>query len=160
MANADKEIIDVKNENYVYKIKGEIDCLKKGERTFGLSDMEIGTRIDLLENLLINKEGMKKRETIGEQKDNIFKEIDKYTYKKPWTKLLAFHKIVKIKEFVKEKYGDGDMQGEIVTKLSEFINDGKINTKKFVVYDPNMEKILSMSCLVVDTEGGVYKINF
>jgi len=157
--NPSSDIDTVKNQNFYAKIKGEIDCLKTGEKTFGLTDLEIGARIELLENILNNKVCVRKV-TMAEQKSNMFKEIEQYTYKKQWNKLLPFHKIVKLKEFIKEKYGEGTMQDEIIVKMSQYINDGKINTKKFVVYDPNAEKILSMSCLDVDITNNTYKINF
>jgi vancomycin resistance protein YoaR len=153
------EIDDVKNKNFSIKIKAEIDCLKNKEKTFGLNEMEIGERIELLESILDNKVYIRK-ETLSEKQNNMFKEISKDTYKKPWGKLIAFHKVVKLKEYVKEHYGEGVMQNEIVTKLSENINDGKINTKKFITYDPNAEKILALTCLEVNMEKGTYKINF
>ncbi len=156
--NPSNDIDTVKTQNFYAKINGEIECLKSGEKTFGLTDLEIGTRIELLENILGNKVCVRKV-TMQEQKNNMFKEIEQYTYKKQWNKLLAFHKIVKLKEFVKEKYGEGTMQEEIIVKMSQCINDGKINTKKFVIYDPNAEKILSMSCLEVDTTNNTYKLN-
>lgn len=155
----DSEIDDVKTQNFNAKIKAEIECLKNKERTFGLNEEEVGDRINLLESILENKVYVRK-ETLTEKKDNMFKEISKDTYKKPWTKLISFHKIVKLKEYVKEHYGEGTMQSEIVMKLSENINDGKINTKKFVTYDPNAEKILALTCLEVNVEKGTYKINF
>ena len=155
----DSEIDNVKNKNFYAKIKAEIDCLTNKEKTFGLSDSEINDRLELLDNIMNNKVCVRK-ETLTEKKDNMFKEISKNTYKKPWNKLIAFHKIVKIREFIKEHYGEGEMQNEIITMLSKHIDDGKINTKKFVVYDPNAEKILSLSCLEVNLEKDTYKINF
>jgi hypothetical protein len=157
--NMDSEIDNVKNKNFNAKIKAELECLKNKEKTFGLSETEMNDRIELLESILDNKVCVRK-ETLAEKKDNMFKEISKDTYKKPWTKLIPFHKIIKLKEFVKDNYGEGVMQNEIVVKLSEHINDGKINTKKFVIYDPNAEKILSLSCLEVNVEKGTYKIGF
>lgn len=157
--NADGEIDAIKNKNFSIKLQNELDYLKTGEKTFGLSDSEINDRIELLESILNNKVCIRK-ETLAEQKENMFKKFDEGAYKKPWNKLTTFHKTIKIKEYVKDNYGDGDMQNEIVIKLATHINDGKINTKKFVVYDPNAEKILSLSCLEVDINKNNYKINF
>jgi hypothetical protein len=157
--NPSNEIDTVKNQNFYSKIKEEINCLTSGEKTFGLTETEIASRIELLNNILNNKVGTRKL-SVTEERNDMFKEFNKHVYKKQWTKLLAFHKIVKLKEYIKEKYGEGELQDEIVTKLSAHINDGKINTKKFVTYDPNAEKILAMTCLDVDLANNIYKINF
>ena len=51
-------------------------------------------------------------------------------YRKQWNKLSVFHKIVKLKEFIQQNYGEGDFQNELITKLSTYAQEGKINTKK------------------------------
>lgn len=157
--NPSADIDTIKQQNFIFKIQSEMDYLKKNDKSFGLSETEITDRLQLLEDIMNNKE-CKRKMTVADEKNNLFKEIDKYTYKKQWNKLLAFHKIVKIKEFIKDKYGDGPLQDEINTKLSTYINEGKINTKKYITYDPNAEKILSVSCLDVDMDNKTYKINF
>lgn len=158
--NPSSDIDVVKNKNYYAKIKAEIDCLKNGEKTFGLTDSEITNRIELLENIMGNKI-FPKKPTLEDEKNNMFASLEKHIFKKQWNKLLSFHKIIKLKEYIKEKHGEGPLQDEIVMKLSQHINDGKVNTKKFVTYDPNAEKILSLTCLFdVDLESGTYKIKF
>lgn len=93
-----------------------------------------------------------------ETKEDIFKEIDKYTYRKQWNKLIAFHKIVKIREYINEHVTDLEMQKEIIEKLKVYAEENRINTKKYVVYDPNAEKILSFPCLIIDNEKNTYQI--
>jgi hypothetical protein len=157
--NPSADIDTIKQQNFIFKIQSEINCLKNNDKSFGLSEAEITDRLQLLEDIMNNKE-CKRKMTVTDERDNLFKEIDKYTYKKQWNKLTAFHKIVKIKEFTKDKYGEGLLQDEINTKLSTYINEGKINTKKYITYDPNAEKILSISCLEVDIINKTYKIVF
>lgn len=158
--NPSTDIDTIKQQNFTFKIQSEINCLKNNDKSFGLSETEITERLQLLEDIMNNKE-CKRKMTVADEKNNLFKEMDKYIYKKQWNKLIPFHKIVKIKEFVKDKYGEGPLQDEITTKLSTHINEGKeLNTKKYITYDPNAEKILSVSCLEVDMNNKTYKIAF
>ena len=145
----------IKETNFNAKIKNEIIFLKENDNLnlFNNSQHEnINDRILILEKILSESENtfIKKEDNIQQKKDNLFTEIDKYTYKKQWNKLPSFHKIVKIKEFIRNTYGEGNIQSELITKLSDYTNEGKINTKKYVIYDPNLEKILSIPVLSVD----------
>jgi hypothetical protein len=95
---------------------------------------------------------------IVKTKDELFKNIDKYIFKKQWNKLNSVHKKIKIKEYVLEKYSTYDFHQEIIGKLDTLINEDKINTKKYVIYDPNSEKILSIPILTVDPKKNQYMI--
>jgi len=150
----------VKINNLTRKFKMEYDYLSNN------CNMNIFTNVPNIELRLKNLEYLletisinKQNETIQQKRNNIFKEINKYTYKKQWNKLLPFHKIFKIKEFINEIILDKNMQNEIIDKLSNYINTGKINTKKYVVYDPNLEKILSIPCLIYNNDNNTYKLN-
>lgn len=156
--NPSDDIDIIRNNNYVFKIKGEIEFLKTGGRIFSLTPEETDARILMLDDMLAGK--MKTRKiTIAEQKNDMFQEFDKYAFKKQWNKLTAIHKNIKIKEFIEDTYGKGDMQNNIINDLSKYINDNKINTKKYVVYDPNLGKILTLTCLTVDNDNNTYTIN-
>ena len=155
-------IIDnIRTANLTAKFQNELDYLNN---TNSLNIFTNGQETDLelrkqqLESIINNNQDKITINTTS-AKDELFKEIDKYTYKKQWNKLLAFHKIVKIKEYVKETVKDNELQEEIILKLSDYASQGRINTKKYVVYDPNLEKILSFPCLVVDNEKKTYQIN-
>lgn len=156
--NPNADIDTIKNNNYVFKIQFEIDYLKSKEKTFGLTPEEIESRIVMLENMLAGKMETRKK-TITEQKNDMFQEFDKYAFKKQWNKLQSIHKNVKIKEFIEDAYGKGEMQTNIINDLSKYVNDNKINTKKYVVYDPNIGKILTLTCLTIDLENKTYTIN-
>jgi hypothetical protein len=157
------EIENIRINNFNRKIKNELDYLKNKDNLniiSNSSDQNIAERIELLEKILLESIEMpnKKEESLKQKKDNLFTEIDKYTYKKQWNKLPSFHKIVKLKEFVKQIYGEGDFQDELCEELSLYANEGKINTKKYVIYDPNLEKILSIPVLVVDLLKKTYQL--
>lgn len=143
------QIETIRTINFTRKLENELNYWKEGANNiFGNnSDFNANDRIELLGTVL--NLPTKQHETIQQQKDNIFKEIDKYTYRKQWNKLLPFHKIVKLKEYINEHIKDEKMQKEIIDKLSKYAEEGRINTKKYIIYDPNLEKILSMPCLVM-----------
>lgn len=93
-----------------------------------------------------------------DNKKQLIDEMEKHIYKKQWNKLTPFHKIVKIKEYMNEHYKDLSMCADITEELVNYIDDGKINTKKFVVYNPNEEKILKLPCLVINSKKNSYHI--
>lgn len=73
---------------------------------------------------------------------------DDYLYQKPWTKLTAIHKIIKIKEFVnsliiKEEVDKIELKEKLVTMIKN-----KLLTKKdSVLYDPVKCKVISVPLL-------------
>lgn len=151
------QIETVKNDLFKKRMKHELEFLKEKKienlnQFTNISSIDIDKRIIELENILEISEGViiPKDETVQQKRENLFKEIDKYTFKKQWTKLTAFHKIVKIKEFIKVTYGEGDFQSNLIDELTKNTTEGKINSKKCVVYDPNQEQILSIPILTVD----------
>jgi len=157
--DASAQIETIKIDNFNRKLQNELDYFKSANNIniFGnLQEQNISDRTLILETLLHIP--VKKQNTLQQQKDNIFKEIDKYTFRKQWNKLLAFHKIVKIKEYIKENIQDEQMQNEIIEKLIKYANEGRINTKKYIVYDPNAEKILLMPCLIIDIDKKTYQL--
>ena len=140
----------IKISHFNAKIKDELDYLK----TICLltpfengHDISLEERIALLEKI-VNQPSMYQN-TVQQQRDNMFKEIDKYTYKKQWNKLSGFHKSVKITEYINENIQDKVMKDELLEKLIDHATHGRINTKKYVIYDPNEEKILSLPCLKI-----------
>jgi hypothetical protein len=158
--NYDLEVM--RDNNFKTKIQNELNYLKDGSKSVSIfsnmSNFDLDDRIMTLEKLLNIKSEFKKSETSQQKKENIIAEIEKYTYRKQWNKLTSFHKIVKLKEFVKDNFDEGELQNEIVDKLAKYAEEGRINTKKYVVYDPNTEKILSMPCLTVDINKKTYQI--
>jgi len=157
--DSSSQIETIKIDNFNRKLRNELEYLEGSNNTnifTNSQEQNFENRAKLLETLL--NIPVKMQNTIQQQKDNIFKEIDKYTYKKQWNKLLAFHKIVKLKEYIKENVEDETMQTELIEKLTKFAEEGRINTKKYIIYDPNAEKILSMPCLTIDLDKKTYQL--
>jgi len=156
------QIETIKINNFNKKLQNELDYFKGNNNTnifTNLQEHNINERTELLEKLL--NMPIKKQNTLQQQKDNLFKEIEKYTYKKQWNKLIPFHKIVKLKEYIKENaesIGNEQIQNEILEQLIKYANEGRINTKKYIIYDPNAEKILAMPCLIIDLEKNTYQL--
>lgn len=92
------------------------------------------------------------------KKQQMINEMEKYIYKKQWNKLTPFHKIVKVKEYIEEHYSEHSLKKSIIGNLVDFIEAGKLNTKKFVIYNPNEEKILKLPCLTINDSKNTYQI--
>ncbi|ARF09807.1 hypothetical protein Indivirus_3_56 [Indivirus ILV1] len=151
-----------KTNNFNAKINCELEYLKNVGILTPFEngyDIVLEERIALLEK--ISKQPGIYQNNVQQQKETIFKEIDKYTYKKQWNKLPPFHKTVKLTEYLDEHIQDKQIKNELLEKLKDHATNGRINTKKYVVYDPNEEKILLLPCLkVIKTDkGDTYKID-
>lgn len=156
--NATLQIENTRINNFTNKLKNELAYLKDENNSIS-SFTNLTNRYDrikLLETLL--EIPVEQQTSIEQQRENMTKEMSQYVFRKYWNKLFNIHKIVKIKEYVKDHVKDQKMQNEIIEKLVEHINNGMINTKKYVVYDPNAEKILTLPCLTVDEEKKTYQI--
>lgn len=90
----------------------------------------------------------------GKNISDMFNEVEKYMYKKEWSKLPVAHKIVKVEEYVKEKYSDKSksIQRKLIKDLSKHINNNKLRTAKYVTYNPNAEKIVAIPALTYTLE--------
>jgi hypothetical protein len=156
---------NLRDENFKTKIKNEYEYLK-GDNSVTIfsnySTIDIPERITKLEKILNinqNKENSQPKNDSGKQKkDLLIAEIEKYVFRNQWNKLTSFHKNIKLKEYIFDTYGKGELQDTIIEELCKYSNEGRINTKKYVIYDPNAEKILSMPCLTVDFEKNKYRI--
>ena len=89
-----------------------------------------------------------------EAKADIFTEIDKYTFRKPWNKMQPFHKIKKIKEFIENNYENEsqDLKTKLLKECEKLLNNKKLGTKKSVVYDPEKEVIESIPAIKINSD--------
>lgn len=86
---------------------------------------------------------------------------DEDLYKKPWTKLNAVHKILKIKEFVNNlKINSEKDRAELRDELIDLVKLKVLTKKEKVVYDESIGKIISLSDLQYKNEKYSYpKVN-
>jgi hypothetical protein len=150
-----------KNELLIKRFENEITYLENNQDTVILSISGKNNGDNVKERIEKLKEILKETKKIKTDKiQGIFDEVDKHIYKKSWNKLLAYHKIIKVKEYIKNTYGEGDFQTQIIEELTKLIDEKKINTKKCVEYDKDKEKIIKIPILVVDIEKKEYNINY
>jgi hypothetical protein len=82
---------------------------------------------------------------------------DDYLYQKPWTKLTAIHKIIKIKEFVNKLLINDEEDKQILKdKLVEMVKNKSLTKKESVNYDSVKSKVVSITKLKY--ENGKYLI--
>lgn len=73
-------------------------------------------------------------------------DVDQYIYKRIWRLLHPIHRLVKITEYVKDNI-DEQYQTNILTQLTDLINNKKLTSKKHITYDPLQEKIIAIHAL-------------
>ena len=154
-----EQIETIKNNNFNRKIQNELDFLKEKTNVgqyINIQELDIDTRTKILESLL--NVPIKEQTSVQQQRDKMNSEMNKYVYRKQWNKLQPIHKSIKIKEYVTENVKSETIRNEIIENLTKHVNNGMVNTKKYVIYDPNAEKILSLPCLVVDNEKNTYQL--
>lgn len=101
--------------------------------------------------------------------DEYAKDMDILVFKRPWSTLKNFHKIMKIKEFVHNlKYGPKVKPTDVEknkSMLKEEICKG-LSKKKFgknkseVIYDSKLMAITSISCLSFVKKTGIYEVDW
>ena len=127
---------DCKDEEYINKVKDLICYYTNKEKdidSINYYESNIQTRLGSLENLV---------------------------YKRPWNKLDVIQKKIKLDEFVKEFFIiKNNSKDVIIKKLYKSFNDNKLNSSKFVHYEPLTSKILEIVNLTYNKEKNEYQYN-
>lgn len=158
------KIDNIRENNLKIKLENELNyltCNGKMNLFNNYQEIDIEGRIEMLKLLVASKNVNTAKETsIKQKKQEIFDEMNKYVYKKQWNKLNNIHKIIKIKEYVEEKYINVTKKQKelIIQSLVSRIDAGTFNTKRYVIYDPSAEKILNIPALVVDIDKNTVEI--
>lgn len=101
--------------------------------------------------------------------DEYYKDLKVIVFKKPWNKLMEFHKMMKIKEFIDDLgYGkkvnkNRKIRNRIHLKreICNGVRDKKFGKNKSIVeYDPKNMVIESISCLIFDKRSGLYEVDW
>jgi len=99
------------------------------------------TWLDDIINNIINE----KQETITKSETDSNESAHEDLYKKPWNKLNAIHKIIKIKEYINNiKNITNDERVELRDKLCELVRTKVLSKKEKVNYDSDKGKIISL----------------
>ena len=91
--------------------------------------------------------------------DNIIliKNNDENLYKKPWSKLNAIHKIIKIKEFVSNiKIENENDKEKLKDELVDLVKTNVLTKKDKIIYDSENGKIISIKNLQYKDEKYFY----
>lgn len=83
--------------------------------------------------------------TKNDSSDSNLEFSDDYLYKKPWTKLAAIHKIIKVKEFVQKLIiNKNEDREKLKDSLITLVNNKKLTKKDMVKYDSVNGRIIGI----------------
>lgn len=137
-------------------IYNEIESLVKSNIIFRfgleLSNTQDSQRKKDIQNILQRYETKREEENIKEKREKMFEQIDKEVFKQKWTKLSDFHKEIKIKEYVEEKYNSHKNKNLLLNLLIETLKEGKLKTEKFIKYDSKNSKIAEINNLLEEED--------
>jgi hypothetical protein len=97
--------------------------------------------------------------------------MDDYVYKKPWSRLREFHRIVKLREYIDSLEYDEKLLSTnmdkikknkemLITQLIELLKNKELSKKKNqVLYDVDKTKIIEIGCVVLNPKTKLYDIN-
>lgn len=144
-----KRIHDIRTHNQKVRFDDELAYLDSHIENDEEADDIFLQRIQQLKTIIhnIDKENDKDKFTI-------FNEIDKFAYREKWHRLNNVHKINKLREY----FEDNEIEEDIQNKLIDLVNAGKLNTKKYVEYDLEKEKIISIPVLKWNKKEKKYSI--
>jgi hypothetical protein len=92
--------------------------------------------------------------------------MDDYVYKKPWSRLREFHRIVKMREYINELPYDNSVSAErikknkdiIIVELIKVLRSKELSKKKNqVTYDIEQMKITEIGCISLNDKN-IYEI--
>ena len=81
--------------------------------------------------------------------DTFYTEIDGLMFKKQWNRMQVYHRLIKLKEYLVNTYKDHPLFDEICDKLSSSVENGKLTTKKSIIYDNVNAIITSIPALTI-----------
>jgi len=143
------ELDDLAKSFKLYRFKNELDFYKSQ------NDKKYSDKIDSLTKIIAGLDGIQDVKEDSKNKiQNVFNEIDKMVYKKPWKKLPNFHKNIKIKEYVSDNFKDKKNDSDIIEKiLLDAVENKELNKDEYVAYDQNLCKITSIPILKQNDDG-------
>lgn len=154
MSGITNELDNLAKSLKLYRFKGELNFYQSQ------NDNKYSDKINQLIKIIDNLEDSQCTEDISRNKIlNVFDEINKMTYMKPWKKLPDFHKNVKIKEYLDEKYKDNkNDRNTIEGLLTVAIENKELNKDEYVTYDISLCKITDIP--VLKKNENLFKLEF
>lgn len=110
------------------------------------------------EQIILNKEKSKSSNSLtNTDSPTTTKFSDDYLYQKPWNKLTAIHKIIKVKEYVNQLLIENEKDKQTIKEsLIDLVKNKTLTKKDSVIYDSNKFKIISIP--ILKFENGKYII--
>lgn len=149
--NYNKLIDNIRNYHVLARFESERDFLVQEQNNPDRDQDEIKDRLSKIEKII----NMLKEETTTQTnttQEELFEEIDKYLYKKPWNRLNPIQRVNKMKEYLKKNIENSELRDQIEKEIFELLSNKKLNTKKSVVYNPETEEIESVPALKINKD--------
>ena len=166
--NIRRKFFRLRFENELEYLKQDIDNSKidsdnenNSENNENEEENWLVKRIDQLQSIISNFDNKNKEidRSSGTNITETFDEINEQLYRKAWSRLPSFHKMVKIKEYLNELIDDKDEREKLLKEIEKNISNKKLNTKKSIGYSSKDKKILSMSVIKLDKKTNNYYLN-
>jgi len=112
------EIERIKKKFFIQRLQNEIMTLEQTNPRYTYLK-------NIYDELMNSKKGL----------ESMFDETSNDVYTKKWNRIPNYHKIQKLKEYLTNKYPSEVERNKIELLLLKKINDGTLNSCKYVLYD-------------------------
>jgi hypothetical protein len=149
----------IKNNLYLLYINNLIKTCEKQNinKDILMKELEKADTSNQKQINLIKEKNKSTNSLSNVESPTINKFSDDYLYQKPWNKLTAIHKIIKVKEFVNQLLIPNEKDKQTIKDTLVDLVKNKILTKKdSIIYDSNKFKIISIP--ILKFENGKYII--
>lgn len=134
------------------EIINEIETIVKSNIVFRFG-LELANTQDVerkksIQNILQHYSNSKEENNVKDKIDKMFEQIDKQIFTQKWSKLSDFHKEIKIKEYIEEKYINHKNKNKLLELLLDYLKNKKLKTDKIINYDSKISKIIEIKNLI------------
>lgn len=145
-----QEIQEIRKDLFRKRFENELNDINGKPEKYE-EDIE---RLEDIKQIIISID--KRREKDKGKRKLEFSEINNMMYKKQWRYLKPFHRVVKMKEYIRENI-DENLQKEIIDKVTKLLNKNKLKSSKYVEYNHDICKVIKFNALEINEDG--FKIN-
>lgn len=140
------ELDDLAKSFKLYRFNGELNYYTSQ------NDNINNEKIEALTKVIAVLDG--KQDTKNEKNKTIeaLNEMSNMVYKKTWRRIPNFHKNIKIKEYLSERFKDINYS-YIENMISSAIENNEFNNEENVIYDQKICKIIDIPALKQDQSG-------
>lgn len=155
-----EEIDQLRNDMFLLKFKNEIEFINNNDESHANSnyhEMDASwkkERIKILSDIIHKYTSHSDSDQANDELAQMFADQDREIYKKQWHTLKPKYRMNLIEKYLEETYKD-PLKSNIHAKIKPLIYKGKLNLKKFVVYDRKLGKITEIPALKVSKKGKI-----